>query len=264
MVGGHLRGLLRHRDLIRMLTVDEVKRAYAGSMLGWLWVLLKPALVVGLYGVLFGFVFQTRSGHVRTDLEYFLVLLTGLLPWLAFSEAVLAASSSITANTALVTRTVFPIEILPISRVFGAMVSGLIALGLLVGIMAALHQVGWAIVLLPFLIMMQVIFTLGLAWVLSAVNVAVRDTSQMLPLALMGWMFLSPVVYTREMVPTWLAAVFSFNPMSYFLDGYRSILLTKVFPTACLWGEICGIALGAFLFGYWVFSKMRITMAELL
>jgi lipopolysaccharide transport system permease protein len=247
-----------------MLTADEMRRAHTSSVTGLSWILVKPLLLIGLYVVLFGVVFQARGGPRQTAAEYLLVLLTGLLPWLIFSEAVSAAASSISANTSLVTKIVFPIEILPVSKVLGTMASGLVGLVLLVVLLASRHQVGWTLALLPLLLAVQLVFTIGLAWFLSAVNVAVRDTNQVLPLALMVWMFLSPVVYTAEMVPKALAVVFSWNPMSYFLEGYRMILLDNQPPTLLIWTIVTVMAIMLFLFGFWVLWRMRALIADLI
>ena len=257
-----LTGLWRNFELVRVLTADELRRVYAGSLLGLSWILIKPALLMGLYGALFGVVFQARGGPEQTTREYLLVLLVGLLPWLVFSEAVAAAASSITANISLVTKIVFPIEILPVSRVLATTASGLVGLALLVALMVSLRQIGWPLVLLPLLIVTQLLFTIGLAWLLSAFNVAIRDISQALPLVLMVWMFLSPVVYTSEMVPKALAVVFACNPMSYFLDGYRMILLTNEPPTALIWVVVTGMAITVFLTGFWVLCRMRALIAD--
>lgn len=259
-----LSGLLRHVELIRMLTADELRRMQIGSVAGLYWVLIKPLFLVGLYGVLFGIVFQTRGGPNQTAAEYLIVLLTGLLPWLLFSEAVSAAAGSITANTSLVTKIVFPIEILPVSKVLGTTMSGLVGLALLVAFLAFLHRVGWTLVLLPLLLVAQLFFTIGLAWFLSAVNVAVRDTSQVLPLALTMWMFVSPVVYTTEMVPTAFTIVFLCNPMSYFIEGYRMILLANQPPTALIWMVVTIMAIAVFFAGLWVLCRMRALIADLI
>lgn len=259
-----LMGLLRYLGLIRVLTADDLRRTYAGSVAGLSWILIKPLLLVGLYGLLFGIVFQARGRPSQTASEYLLLLLTGLLPWLVFSEAVSAAVGSITSNISLVTKIVFPIEVLPMSRVLATSLSGLVSLALLVVLLLFLHQVGWTLVLLPLLFLAQLCFTIGLAWLLSAMNAVVRDTSQVLPLALMVWMFLSPVVYTSEMVPQAMALVFSFNPMTYFLEGYRMILLTNQSPTALIWMVVTVLSLVLFLSGLWVLCRMRAMIADVI
>jgi lipopolysaccharide transport system permease protein len=255
--------LLRHHELIWMLTLDEWKRVYRGSFLGLAWVVVKPVLVVGFYAILFGTVFKIRDASKQSSAEYLLVLLTGLLPWLSFSEAVSSAASSITANRALVTKIIFPVEVLPISKVFGAMLSGLISLSLLIGIIVSFHHGNWIMALLPLLLLVQVLFTIGLAWLVSTLNVATRDTTQVLPFLLTGWMFLSPVIYTAEMVPKPLAVIFSYNPLSYFLDAYRSILLDYQTPTILMWVMMVLLATAVFCTGLWVISRTRALIVEL-
>jgi len=258
-----LRDFFRRGEMIGMLIVDDLRRQYTHSLLGSFWLLVKPLLLLGLYGVLFGMVFQSRSGPGQTSWEYLLVLLTGLLPWLIFAEAISSATSAITANVGLVTKILFPIEILPVVKVLGTTASGLVGLLLLSIILVSMQYVGWALVLLPFLLAAQLAFMIGLAWTLSAINVAVRDTNQILPLALMVWMFLSPVVYTKEMVPQALATVFSMNPMTYFLDGYRMILLSGQPPALSLWVIVLVVSAVTFLLGFGVFHRMRIIIADL-
>jgi lipopolysaccharide transport system permease protein len=262
-VSESLRGFFRHGEMIGMLIVDDLRRQYTRSLLGLFWLLAKPLLLIGLYGALFGVVFQSRSGPGQTPWQYLLVLLTGLLPWLIFAEGISSASSAITANVGLVTKMLFPIEVLPVAKVVGTTASGLVGLCVLSGLLVSMQYVGWALLLLPFLLVAQVVFMVGLAWILSALNVAVRDTSQILPLALMVGMFLSPVVYTKEMVPTALAAVFALNPMAYFLDGYRVILLAGQSPALSVWAVVVVVSAGTFLFGFAVFHRMRAIIADL-
>ncbi len=274
MIGGHpttagsfpesVIRLFQNVELIWLLTVDDLRRVYTRSVMGVSWVLLKPVLLVVLYATLFGFVFQARGGPSQTTMEYLLILLTGLLPWLALSDAVSAAASSIAANTSLVTKIVFPIEILPVIKVLGATASGLGGMVMLVVFQASIHKVGWTLVLLPLLLVAQLVFTIGLAWLVAAVNVALRDTSHVLPYALMVWMFMSPVVYSAEMVPKALAIVFSYNPMSYFLEGYRLILLANQPPTFLIWSVVTVTAVMIFLFGFWVLNRMRLIIGDII
>ena len=201
---------------------------------------------------------------MNKSLKYLLLLLTGLLPWLIFSESLSSATGSITSNISLVTKILFPIEILPLAKVLGATLPGLAGLFLvLVALATTSHRIGWALVLLPLLLLAQIAFTIGLAWCLSVVNVAVRDTSQVLPLVLTVVMFLTPVVYTKEMVPEALALVFTFNPMAYFIEGYRAILLTNQIPSLNAWIIVIVAGVMTFLVGYWSFHKMRAIMVDL-
>src|SRR2546426_769681 len=153
--------------------------------MGLSWILVKPVLIFGLYGVLFGIVFQARGGPRQTATGYLLVLLAGLLPWLTFSEAVSAAAGSITANTSLVTKIVFPIEILPVSKVLSTMLSGVVSLILLVVFLVYLNQVGWTMILLnnqpPNFLIWGVVTTVAVTifltgfWVLCRMRAHIAD-----------------------------------------------------------------------------------------
>lgn len=259
-----LTGLTHRLQLIWVLTLDELKRTYGGSLLGLSWIVVKPLMLITLYTVLFGFVFQIRGGVDQTTGEYILVLLSGLLPWQLFAEAVTAATGAISSNVSLVTKILFPIEILPVIKVASATVTGLISLLVFVALLIPLHHIGWTVLLLPFLLVAQLLFTVGLAWALSAFNVAVRDTNQVLPFALTLGMFLSPVVYTSVMVPHPLAVLFSYNPMSYFLEGYRSILITNQVPPVELWLVVGALSGAACLSGWWVFGRVRLLITDYL
>ncbi|HXX75347.1 MAG TPA: ABC transporter permease [Nitrospiraceae bacterium] len=259
-----LAGFTHRLQLIWVLALDELRRTYGGSLLGLSWIILKPVMLITLYTVLFGFVFQIRGGADQTTGEYILVLLSGLLPWQMFAEALTAATGAISSNVSLVTKILFPIEILPVIKVVSATVTGLVSLLVFVAVLIPLHHLGWAVLLLPFLLVAQLLFTVGLSWVLSAFNVAVRDTNQVLPFALTLGMFLSPVVYTSVMVPHPLAVLFSYNPMSYFLEGYRAIFLTGQSPPVDVWLLVGGLSAATCLSGWWIFGRMRLLIADYL
>jgi lipopolysaccharide transport system permease protein len=261
---GDLSGLRHRLELIWVLTHDELRRIYGGSLLGLCWIFVKPVMLISLYTVLFGFVFQIRGGADQSTGEYILVLLSGLLPWQLFAESVAAATGAISSNVSLVTKILFPIEILPVVKVVSATVTGLISLLVFVVVLIPLHHLGWSAFLLPFLLTAQLLFTIGLAWALSAFNVAVRDTSQVLPFALTLGMFLSPVVYTSATVPHPLAMLFAYNPMAYFLEGYRSILISNQSPSLEAWVIVGALSIAVCLSGWWFFDRMRLVIVDYL
>lgn len=255
-------GLYRRRELIWMLMLDDLKRRYAGFMLGWFWVVVKPLLLLGLYTFLFSMVFQAKSGGVTSPADYPVLVLTGLIPWLLFAEAMTASASAITAHTNLVTKVVFPIEVLPVCRVLGVTLSGLLSVALLVIVVWVTHGLGMAIVLFPVFLLLQVLFTIGLAWAVSTISVTIKDLSEAMPFLLTMWMFLSPVVYTQEMLPTPYAWMLTLNPMTYFLEIYRSVLIDNHVPqlTGTLFCVVMSIAI--FLGGFFLFYKRKAMLAD--
>lgn len=256
--------LYRKRELIWVLTLDELKRRYVGSILGWSWMVLKPALLLGLYVFLFGVVFEARTTSYKVATSYPLVVLSGLIPWLLFSEALAASTSAITSHTDLATKVVFPIEVLPVCRVLAVTIPGLFMVALLVGILAVAHGLGLVIVVLPLLVLLQVLLTTGLAWIVATINVSVRDLSEAMPFLLTVWMFLSPVVYTRDMLPAEYALLLAWNPMSYMLEAYRTILIERGLPSLDSAILCMSIPITVFLGGLFVFHARKAQLADLL
>lgn len=256
-----LAGLARRRELIWMLTLDELRRRYAGSVLGWAWVIVKPLLLLGLYVFVFGVVFEARSGSVNPS-HYPIVIITGLIPWLLFAEAMASSASALTAHTNIVTKVVFPIEVLPVCHVLGVTLSWLFSVLVLVGIVVAAQGIGSAIVWFPVLLLLQVLLTIGLAWIVSTISVTVKDLSAAMPFLLTIWMFLSPVVYTQEMLPAHYAWILKFNPMTYLLESYRGVLIDHRAPQLTTFLLCVGISAAVFLGGFFLFYQRKAMLAD--
>ena len=223
------RELVRRRFLLRNLILRDLKVRYKNSILGVLWSLLNPLLMMVVFSLVFG-VLSPNGPR-----QYPVFFLVGLLPWNFFSGALLSGTASITSNNHLVKKVYFPREILPIAAVFSNLVNFFIALIVLVvflyaaGLGVTMHA-WW---LIP-LIIIQLIFTLGLGLLLSSLHVFYRDIMMILDVVMLAWFFLTPIMYPLsrfdesialagiDMVPSrlmrWL------NPMASLVDGYRTVL----------------------------------------
>lgn len=258
-----LMSLASRHELIWLLTVDTLKKQFTGSVLGVWWVLLRPIWLVGLYGFVFVMVFKPVSGPSFSTMDYLLLLLTGMGPWLLLAEPLASASGSIAANTPLVTRVVFPTEVLPVCRALGSTISGCATLVLALGLLACQGRIGMWSAAVPMVVLVQLLFVMGLAWGLATVCVSIPDLAQGLPFLLNGWLFLSPVVYTKSMVPSDWLWVSELNPMTHTIAIYRSLLLSNsppdAFPLIAL--SVCAIV--SFFGGYSLFMKRRMFLADL-
>lgn len=257
-----LKNLTARRELIWYLTVDALKKQFSGSVLGLWWVLIKPLFLVGLYAFVFTVVFHPVQGNGQGH-AYWIVLLTGLAPWLLLAEPLTAASGAIAANAPLLNKVVFPTEVFPVCRVLSAAMSGLAVLVVLTGVLAWEGTLGlwaWA---LPVAILIQLIYVMGLAWSLAAVCVTVPDFRQALPFLLNIWMFASPVVYLPAMVPEGWAWIGQLNPMWTVIGIYRSLLLDNLPPAPGQVGLVAAWAAVTFVGGYLVFLKRRSMFADL-
>lgn len=257
-------GIRRHSELIWLLTRDVLRRQFAGSLLGLWWVLLKPVLLVGIYSLVVLTVFKPAGEFGLTPTGYLLLVLSGMGPWLLMAESVAAAAGSIAANTTLLTKVLFPIEVLPVSRVLAAAVSGASAVLLLTAWLAAEGRLGpWAAAV-PAVMVLQLMFVLGVGWFVAAVAVTFPDVTHAIPFGLNLWMLLSPVLYGPEMVPpgwSWVAHV---NPMWPTIAVYRSLLLDNAAPDPVHLAVMAGWAVAGVLIGYTVFVKRRMMFEELI
>ena len=257
-----LKSLAARRELIWYLTVDAMKKQFSGSILGLWWMLIKPMFLVGLYAFVFTVVFHPAQGR-PADHAYWIVLLTGLAPWLLLAEPLVAASSAIAANAPLLNKVLFPTEVFPICRVLSAAMSGLAVLVVLAAVLAWNGQLGLWVWALPIALLVQLIYVMGLGWSLAAVCVTVPDFRQALPFLLNIWMFASPVVYLPAMVPEGWAWIGQINPMWTVIGIYRSLLLDNAPPPPWQVALLMGWAVVTFVGGYVVFLKRRAMFADL-
>ena len=252
----------RRSELIWLLTRDALRKQFAGSLLGLWWAFLKPVLMIGVYAFLVLSVFRPSAGAGFSSAGYLLLLMSGMAPWLLLAEPLAAASISLATNTPLLTKVLFPIEVLPVSRVLAAVVPGATALLLLLTLLGLQGRLGLWAAAVPMAVVLQIMFVLGLGWLAAAVAVTLPDVIHALPFLLNLWMLLSPVLYSPEMVPSgwgWLGVV---NPMWSTIAVYRSLLLDNAAPDPAHLAIMAGWAVASFLVGYVIFMKRRTMFAD--
>ena len=249
--------LFRHRRLIWNLTLLDFRLRYAGSRLGLVWMLLAPLLMLGAYLLLFGGILRVRPDQISTGVEYGLLIACGLLPWVGFSEGVTRGTASVLAQRNLIKSHVFPMELFPVSAVCAGLIGQLCGTLLLLVLLGLRGMLGPNLAVLPFLLILQALFTVGLVWFLSCVNIIYRDTSQVVVLMMVLLMFISPIAYTQEMAPAGLKLVVELNPISYLIEGYRNALLYNQFPNVRGLVIFGGLALLVLLAGYRYFMHLR-------
>src|SRR5882672_8960871 len=194
--------LPRRFDLIVSLTRRELTARYRGSVLGILWALLTPVVMIAIFTIIFAGIFKARFGNNNSQWDYALYLFCGLLPWNAFQEAIQLSSSTIVAHANLVKRVVFPLEALPVSLSLAAVVNQLFGtIVLIVAVIFLRREMHLTIIYLPLILIPQLIATFGAAWLVASLGVFVRDIVQGIALVLMAWMYLTPIIYPESIVP---------------------------------------------------------------
>jgi len=252
----------RNRSLIRSMSRRDVTARYRGSFGDILWTILNPLLLMATYFFVFGVVLQSRFGSDQSRTGFAFYFLAGMLPWLAFSEAIGRAPSGILENRVLVKKVVFPVEILPVTHVISGLVTQFFAASIfIVALLVFRGSVPATIAWLPALLIPQLLFTLGLAWFLSATGVYLRDLGQMIGFLLTLWFFLTPICYE---LPAGSAAFLAKNPIYVLVRGYRAIFLESQAPQlGSLW-KIWLLSFVVFLGGYAWFYKLRKSFADVI
>lgn len=257
--------LPRRIDLIVSLTKRELVSRYRGSVLGLLWALLTPVVMIAIFTIIFSGIFKAKFGVDSSQWDYALYLFCGLLPWNAFQESLQLSSGTIVAHANLVKRVVFPLETLPVSLTLAAVVNQLFGtLVLLVAVAILRREFHATIVFLPVILIPQLIATLGLAWFVASVGVFIRDIVQGLALVLMAWMYLTPIIYPESLVPAAYRTAINLNPFTPFVRNYRRILLEGATPDWAGLAYFSAFAIVAFLFGYWWFARSRKNFADVI
>lgn len=259
-----LSGIGRQSELIWFLTRDVLRKQFAGSLLGLWWVVLKPVCLVGIYSLVVLAVLRPTAGTGLTPAGYLLLVMSGMGPWLLVAEPVTAAAGSIAANTPLLAKVLFPIEVLPVSRVLAAAISGAATVLLLIAWLGLEGRLGFWAAAVPGVVLIQMIFVLGLGWSVAAVAVSLPDVAHALPFGLNLWMLLSPVLYSPEMVPPGWSWLWQVNPMWPTIAVYRSLLLENAAPDPVHLAIMGGWAAASSVAGYAIFMKRRRMFADVI
>lgn len=236
----------------------NVRDRYLGSSLGSFWAIANPLFMLALYTFVFGFVFKVRLPGADTTLGYVIWLIIGYGPWIATTEAILASTTSVVGAAGVVKNMAFKTELLPISAAF----VGLISLGvslcfLLILMIIEGHVPDWHIVWLPLIVTLQFFLLVSLGLWLSAINVFVRDLSMALPNMLTIIMFVTPIFYPMESMPTLVRKVSFANPFYLIADAYRGVLLHNTTPSLAGMSYIFLLSLTVFYFGLAAFRRAK-------
>jgi lipopolysaccharide transport system permease protein len=259
------RSLWRNRKLIGSMVRRDILSRYRGSFGGTLWTFLNPLLLMATYFFVFGVVLRTRFENDTSRTGFVLYFLAGMLPWLAFSEAVGRSPYVILEYRTFVKKIVFPLETLPINLVISGAVTEAIGLVIfMIGLFAVRGAIPVSVIWLPLLLIPQILFTAGLAWTLAATGVYVRDLGQVTGYLLTLWFFLTPICYPESSLPASAVPILRFNPLFVLVRAYRAVFLENQSPSmrglVGLW--IIGTAVA--VIGYAWFHRLRKSFADVI
>ncbi len=256
-------------DLLSMLLIRDLDARYKGSLLGKFWPLITQASQIALYTYVFGVILGVRvniPGLADTKLAFGIWLFAGLLPWLAFTGGLMQAAHAVTGQPNLVKKVVFPLPLLPMVPVLSSLVENSFGLLPLLALFALLtHQIHATVLLLPFVWVVQILFTLGFAYIVAGLTVYLRDVPQSVSIILNIWFYLTPIVYPRTAIPVRLRSfIFSANPMVAFVDAYRSLILSGRFDQWTEFASATIFSLVVFTVGFSLYRRLQPAFADVL
>ena len=262
------RNLIERRTLIIQLVKRDFQQRYIGSAAGWIWGLVHPLVLLASYVFIFSIVLETKIGDTDVTRNYPMFLFAGMLPWLLFSETVSRSSNCLVEQANLITKTVFPAEIVPVSIFLSSLMSHFLAVFLVMASAGIfLQHISPAVVMLPIFMLLVGMLAIGIGWVVSALQVYLRDTAQVLTVMLTLWFWATPILLPEEKLSQklgkWAILLVQANPLVYVVRGYRELLLGHAIPLrdAML---TAAFAVSAFVGGGLIFRYLKRGFADVL
>ena len=251
------KNLYNYREFLKTSIKKEFRGKYKKSFLGVLWSFLNPLFQLLIYALVFPFILKNNVEN------YTVFLIVALFPWNFFNLSIIQSAACIVTNGGIIKKVYFPREILPIATSTSNLINFLIS-SILVFLALFISGIGLtkAVVVLPLIILIQYILQLGLSFILSASTVYVRDVEYLINVLMMLAFYLSPIVYSADMIPSKYLPLFKLNPMFHIIKYYRDILYYGKIPemgSVLLLLLVCIIIL---VVGYLIFRKLEKRFAE--
>ncbi len=263
--GNFLRNLLSRRVLIANLVARDFRQRYVGSSLGWLWAAVHPAVLLASYTFVFSIVFKVKVAPGAGTRSFALYVFAGILPWLLFQETVERSATCVVDYANLITKSVFPSEVLPITIFCSNLLRHLIGVAVLLVIaVAAVERMTPAVALLPVYLLLLALFTLGVSWLVASLQVFLRDTSQVLSIVLTCWFWATPIFFSAQLLPARLRFIVKMNPVAYVVEAYRRSILAGQAPQAGDLGLLAALSAATFVAGGLFFRHTKRAFGDVL
>lgn len=281
-----LRSLVRHRRLLRDFIGRDLKARYVGSAMGFFWSIIFPILNLAIYTFVFSIVLGMRWGSDAPQGITVLRILAGILAWTAFAETVSRGTNCLVEHANLIQKVRFPSEILAPFLTLSSLFN--MAIGLPIVILGVILvgpdeknggvALGLPLVLVPVLVVLQAIFTTGLCYILSTINLYLRDTYHVIGVLIMLWMFSTPIFYPEwmldpdltpegDLIPIgrkdfgWLLRV---NPMYWLIRSYRDVMIDGAWPAPVMLVSFATVSVLVFCVGSTLFQARKREIPDLL
>jgi len=254
-----LRELWRYRELLYFFAWRDLKVRYKQTLIGASWAVIQPFMIMIVFTIFFGRILNLPSGGLPAPLFYY----SALLPWTYFVTAMSGAANSVVSNQGIITKTYFPRLVLPLSAVIPPMVDFAIAFVVLLVMMVYYGIVpGLAILTLPLFMALAILTAIAVGLWLSALNAIYRDVRHVLPFIIQLWFFISPVVYSAELLPERFQALYGLNPMAGVITGFRWAITGEGSPPGVLTLVSTAVVIATLVSGFIYFRSRETLIAD--
>ncbi len=251
-----MKQVFSYGHLLKNLVIKDLKLKYRGSILGALWSLLNPLIFIIVYTIVFKHI-------IRIQMEnYGIFILAGILPWNFFSSAVSMSTKSIIDNGNLIKKVYFPREILPIATILFNLSQCLLAFLVFLPVVFYMTGIHISILWLPYILTLHTMFTLSVAFILSAITVFYRDIIHLTEVGLMLLFWGTPIIYPVSMVPKSLNFLINANPLTPFITAYQNVIYEKAEPCLAIHLKMWILVSIILIVGYQVFKHCNPKFAE--
>ena len=255
---------LSQRRLLGNFARQEFYAQFTASMGGFLWLILTPVANIIIYAFVFSYIFQVRAAAGFGETAFVLFMMIGYLPWFAFADAIGRSTSLLIDKAPLITKVKFPVQVIPVVGTLVPYITHAIGFALLLLYLATQGYFNSLWLLLPLVFFLQMLFTAGVVAILSSLSVFLRDLQQLVALGVNIWFFLTPIIYPLQMIQSeTVRGYFLLNPMHSFVNLYREIVLRGELPLVNLQIAV-GVAVASYLFGGWLFMRIKHAFGDVL
>lgn len=256
----------KNRELIWSFVKRDLIGKYKGSFFGILWSFINPLFMLLIYTIVFSVFFKMRARPGTGTSYYSLFLFCGMVPWIAFSQALNRSSGIILSNVNFVKKTVFPLEILPLVSTLSGFAHSLFGLFILfAGLMIMPNQQIYITYPLLVIVMIpQLLLTAGISWFLASIGVFIRDVREIVNMVLIAWMYMTPVFYPANIIPDSFKPFMKLNPMYTIVENYRNVLIYGKLPDWESLFILTIFALGVAVLGHKWFIKSKTAFADVI
>jgi lipopolysaccharide transport system permease protein len=259
------RNLIYRRTLLLQLVRRDFEQRFIGSAAGWLWGVVHPLVLLISWIFVFEWCLHTKLPPNAVTKSYPLFLFCGFLPWLLFQETVTRSSTALLEHANLITKTVFPSEIVPVAIFLSSLVNHLLALALVIGGVGLYvgHFSLWMLSL-PVYMLLIGLFSVGVGWIVSSLQVYLRDTAQAITVLLTFWYWITPIMIDEQQFPARLRFLVKINPLASVVRAYRERLLSHRFPDPVELLFTTAVAVTVFIAGGLFFRHLKRGFADVL